>query len=210
MRVGEQDLPLFPLRSVLFPGSLLSLRVFEPRYMDLITRCLKTGEAFGAVLILSGREVRQAGTRTELAAVGCKARVLDCDMQTQGLLHVRCRGDGRFVLNSHESAELGLEIGCVHPMDDDPSAALDARHAAAAMALGQAIAALGAQRQHPFLPPYRLDVPGWVANRWAEILPIGVEAKQRLMELPDGTQRLDVVDRYLRQHGIVGPTPPTQ
>lgn len=207
MRVGEQGLPLFPLRSVLFPGGLLSLRVFEPRYMDLITRCLKTGDSFGVVLILAGSEIRQADVSLDLAAVGCRARVLDCDMQTPGLLHVRCKGEGRFVLRSHETVELGLEMGLVQPMEDDPSAPLDARHAAAAMALGQTIAALGAQRQHPFLPPYRLDVPGWVANRWSEILPISPEARQRLMELPDGTQRLDVVDRYLRQHGIVATAP---
>ncbi|OZB49783.1 MAG: hypothetical protein B7X31_08100 [Thiomonas sp. 13-66-29] len=210
MRDGEHGLPLFPLHSVLFPGGLLSLRVFEARYMDLMTRCLKTGDTFGVVLILSGSEVRQAAQSPDLAAVGCSARVLDCDMQEPGLLHVRCKGESRFVLRSHEPVELGLEMGRVQAMADDPPAPLEARHAAAAMALGRAIAALAAQRQQPFQPPYRLDLPGWVANRWAEILPISQEARQRLMELPDGTQRLEVVDRYLRQHGIVGLDPLAQ
>ena len=198
------ELPLFPLRSMLFPGGLLALRVFEARYMDLITRCLKSGEEFGVVLILDGHEVHEPGRTVRLAAVGCRARVLDVDMQQPGLLQVRCKGGGRFMLRSHAQGALGLETGRVQAMVDDPPAVLDARHAPAAMALGRAIAALDAQGQKPFLPPYRLDIPGWVANRWAEVLPIGQLARQRLMELPDGTQRLDVVERYLRQHGILG------
>ena len=207
---ATQDLPLFPLQSVLFPGGLLGLRVFEARYMDLITHCLKTGDEFGVVLILCGSEIGRPSADADLAAVGCRAKVLDCDMHDAGLLHVRCRGGSRFVLRSHETVALGLQVGRVHAMDDDPKATLEARHTGAAFALGRAIAALDLQRQKPFLPPYRMDMPGWVANRWAEILPIATEARQRLMELPDGTQRLDVVDRYLRQHGIVGESPPLQ
>ncbi|MBW4046693.1 MAG: peptidase S16 [Proteobacteria bacterium] len=197
------ELPLFPLRTVLFPGGLLALRVFEARYMDLVTRCLKTGEEFGVVLILDGNEVHEPGTTVRLAAVGCRARVLDVDMQQPGLLQVRCKGGGRFMLHSHAQGALGLQTGRIQATVDDLPAVLDARHVAAAMALGRAIAALDAQGQKPFLPPYRLDLPGWVANRWAEVLPIGQLARQRLMELPDGTQRLDVVQRYLRQHGIL-------
>ncbi len=205
-----QDLALFPLQSVLFPGGLLGLRVFEARYMDLITRCLKTGDEFGVVLMLSGHEVGQATGASDLAAVGCRAKVLDFDMHEAGLLQVRCKGGSRFVLRSHEPVALGLEMGRVQAMDDDPLATLNARHTGAAFALGRAIATLDAQQQKPFLPPYRLDVPGWVANRWAEILPIPAEARQRLMELADGTQRLDVVDHYLRQHGIIGKSQPLQ
>ena len=197
------ELPLFPLRSVLFPGGRLALRVFEARYMDLIARCLKRGEEFGAVLILDGLEVHEPGTTVRLAAVGCRARVLDVDTQQPGVLQVRCKGGGRFMLRSHAQGALGLETGSIEAMVDDPPAVLDARHAPAAIALGRAIAALDAQGQKPFWPPYRLDVPGWVANRWAEVLPVGQLARQRLMELPDGTQRLDVVDRYLRQHGLL-------
>ncbi len=211
MRVSViQELPLFPLQSVLFPGGLLGLRVFEARYMDLITRCLKTGDEFGVVLLLSGHEVGQAAGASDLAAVGCRAKVLDFDMHEAGLLQVRCKGGSRFVLRSHAPVALGLEMGSVQAMDDDPLATLNARHTGAAFALGRAIATLDAQQQKPFLPPYRLDVPGWVANRWAEILPISTEARQRLMELADGTQRLDVVDHYLRQHGIVGESQPLQ
>lgn len=205
-----QDLPLFPLQSVLFPGGLLGLRVFEARYMDLMTRCFKSGDEFGVVLLLSGHEVGPSAGAVDLAAVGCRAKVLDIDMHEAGLLQVRCKGGSRFVLRSHEPVALGLEVGLVQAMEDDPLATLSARHTEAALALGRAIATLDAHQHKPFLPPYRLDVPGWVANRWAEILPIAAQARQRLMELPDGAQRLDVVDRYLRQHGIVGESQPLQ
>ena len=155
MREGEHDLPLFPLHSVLFPGGLLGLRVFEARYMDLIARCLKTGDTFGVVLILSGSEVRQAAQSPDLAAVGCSARVLDCDMQEPGLLHVRCKGESRFVLRSHGPVALGLEMGRVQAMADDPPAPLEARHAAASMALGRAHR--GTRRATPATVPAALS-----------------------------------------------------
>jgi Lon protease-like protein len=69
--------------------------------------------------------------------------------------------------------------------------------------LANAIATLKAQNQVPFLQPYRFDKAGWVANRWCEILPISLAAKQKLMELSDPLVRLQLVDEFLRSKGVV-------
>mgnify|MGYP006172358211 CR=1 FL=1 len=54
------DLPLFPLQTVLFPGGLLPLKVFEARYLDLISHCLRTREPFAVVRIRQGAELAGA------------------------------------------------------------------------------------------------------------------------------------------------------
>jgi Lon protease-like protein len=69
--------------------------------------------------------------------------------------------------------------------------------------LANAIATLKQQGSEPFLKPFLFENSGWVANRWCEILPISVAAKQKLMELPDPQVRLQLVDEFLRTKGVV-------
>ena len=69
-------------------------------------------------------------------------------------------------------------------------------------ALAEAIAKLKQQGKEPFSTPYRLDDAGWVANRWCELLPVSLAAKQRLMELEDPVLRLSLVDGYLRDKQV--------
>ena len=78
-----------------------------------------------------------------------------------------------------------------------------ATHFATVEALSRAIASLRDQGLQPFAEPYRLDDAGWVANRWCELLPISLAAKQNLMALPDAAARLGLVDSYLRDKGVV-------
>ena len=88
-----QSLPLFPLHTVLVPGAALALRVFEPRYLDLVRDCGRNGSGFGVCLILDGREV---GAPATPAAFGTEARIEDFDTGPDGLLHLRLRGERRF------------------------------------------------------------------------------------------------------------------
>ena len=90
---ATQELPLFPLRTVLFPGGLLPLRIFEPRYVDMVGRCMRNGEVFGVVLIESGAET--AGP-VDTAMVGTTARIVDFQTLPDGLLGLLCRGEQRF------------------------------------------------------------------------------------------------------------------
>ncbi len=195
-------LPLFPLQTVLFPGGLLRLKVFEARYLDLMSDCLRNATSFGVVCLLQGSEVGAAAARFE--AVGVLATLIDVDAEQPGILQVQCRGGQRVSLRSPRQRDDGLWLADATALPDDPPIAVPAELAATADALRQAIASLASQDQHPFQPPHRLEDASWVADRWCEILPISLAAKQRLMVLDEPLLRLKLVDEYLRGKGIVG------
>jgi Lon protease-like protein len=118
----RKSVPLFPLQTVLFPGSLLPLRIFEARYMDMAKDCLKTGNPFGVCLIREGEEV---GAPAVPEPVGCLARIADCDMEELGILKVRAEGLERFRIVDSRVGANGLivgEIESLHPEPDAPDA----------------------------------------------------------------------------------------
>ena len=197
------ELSLFPLQAVLFPDGLLTLKVFEARYLDLIGSCVRDGQPFGVVALHQGAEVRKASEAVAFETIGTMAELIDVDSAQAGILQVRCRGTQRFEVKSRRQQSDGLWIAQVETLPDDDSAApAEALHETV-KGLANAIATLKAQGSVPFLQPYRFDDAGWVANRWCEILPISLAAKQKLMELPDATVRLQLVDEFLRSKGVV-------
>lgn len=198
-----EPLPLFPLRSVLFPGGLLPLRVFEARYLDLVSDCLRERQPFGVVALKKGSEVKTAGAPVELEAVGCLAELIDVDAAQPGILAVRCRGTQRFRSSNTRQRDDGLWVTDAEllPGDEDvlPSEGL----VGSAKGLANAIATLKQQGSALFLEPYHFDQAGWLANRWCELLPIPLAAKQKLMELDDPLVRLKLVDDFLKSKGVV-------
>ena len=198
------ELPLFPLQSVLFPGGLLQLKVFEARYLDLISRCLRERSAFGVVCLSQGSEVRGGSDRPRIEGVALLAHLQEVDAEQSGILLVRCVGGQRVQLGTTwQRDDDGLWLATAQARADDQPAEVPQDLQASARALGQAIGSLAAQDHHPFGRPYRLEDAGWVANRWCEILPISVEAKYRLMVLGDPLLRLKRVDEFLRGRGMV-------
>jgi Lon protease-like protein len=200
--VTARELALFPLQSVLFPGALLPLRVFEARYLDLVGRCLRENAMFGVVCLRQGREVDRSGVHFEQQ--GVMARIGDVDAEQAGILRVRCTGSQRFAIEgaARQQAD-GLWLADVSLLPDDEAVAPDTALLPTVKALASAIGALREQGSTPFIEPYRFDDAGWVANRWCEILPIPLAAKQRLMMLPEPQLRLRLVDEYLRGKGVV-------
>lgn len=198
-----RELPLFPLQTVLFPGGLLSLKVFEARYLDLIATCLREGRPFGVVTLRSGGETRKDTRAVSFETTGVMAEVLDADSAQPGILLVRCRGTHRFEVRSQRQEADGLWIATTEPVDDDEIVAPRETLLDTVRGLANAIASLKAQASEPFLHPYHFEQAGWVANRWCEILPISNAAKQKLMELPDPQVRLQLVDEFLRGKGVV-------
>lgn len=195
-------LALFPLQTVLFPGGLLALKVFEARYLDLMSACLRESGAFGVVALRSGDAVGTAAG-VEFESIGTKAELIDVDGEQPGILRVRCRGMQRFSLHSATRQTDGLWTAPVQTIEDDEHCAPGDSVAATVRGLESALAALEASGNAPFLEPYRFDDAGWVANRWCEILPLSLAAKQRLMALPDAQLRLQLVDEFLRGKGVV-------
>ena len=196
------ELPLFPLRSVLFPGASLPLKVFEARYLDLIGRCMREETSFGVVCLIEGKDHSRDGVRFEHG--GVLARIDEVDAEQAGILQVRCTGTERFSIDGepHQQTD-GLWLADVNRLAEDEVLAPEAALLPTVKALANAIGALRAQRNTPFVEPFQFDDAGWVANRWCEILPISLAAKQRLMMLPEPQMRLRLVDEYLRGKGVV-------
>jgi Lon protease-like protein len=198
-------LPLFPLGTVLFPQGLLPLKIFEARYLDLMTHCLRTGQPFGVVTLSQGAEAqgRTAGDPVRFEHEGCLAELIDCDSPQAGILQVRCRGLQRFTVTQVRQAPDGLWRADAVLQPADPVESPRADFQACVAALQRAIDTLQSRDQVPFLTPHALDDAGWVANRWCEILPIPLPTRHKLMMLPDPHARLQLVDGFLRRHGIV-------
>lgn len=208
------SLPLFPLGTVLYPGGLLPLRIFEVRYLDMIRKCHKTGAPFGVVALTQGSEVRKPqdgpsgdGFATEVfSAVGTLATITSFSVPQPGLMVIRCIGAQRFEIFNREKLKHGLWIADVTRLDDDQDVKVPDDLRGTANALGKLIKTLQERavppEQMPLEPPYRLDDCGWVANRWCELLPMPVALKQRLMELDNPLVRLELVSDILEKTGI--------
>jgi Lon protease-like protein len=202
-----EALPLFPLRTVLFPLGLLPLKIFEARYTDMVSRCLRQRQPFGVVCLKQGAEVRAETTGqepTQFEAIGTLASIDDLDSAQAGILHIRCRGGQRFELDGPAQRQAdGLWLGSAETLPDDLPGLPAPACLGSVEALARAITQLQAQGEQPFAKPYRLDDAGWVANRWCELLPLPLPAKQMLMALPDAATRLSLVHRFLTEQGVV-------
>lgn len=195
--------PLFPLQAVLFPGGLLRLKVFEARYLDLMSECLREKRAFGVVALRKGSEAGRRAGAIEFETIGTLAELIDVDGDQPNVLQVRCRGTQRFELHAPTQRADGLWLAETTLWADDPALAPSAALHDTVRGLASAIAALKNSSGAPFLEPYRFDDAAWVGNRWCEILPIPQAAKQKLMELTDPMVRLQLVDDFLRSKGVV-------
>jgi Lon protease-like protein len=205
-------LPLFPLGTVLFPGGLLPLRIFEVRYLDMISRAHKAGTPFGVVMLTAGGEVRQReeageGFVTEsFETTGTLAHIEWLDRPQAGLILMRCRGGQRFRLKHKSCSPHGLWQGDVELIDQDPAVPVPAELSHAATLLArmlkgwQAIAEPGAVLPVP--PPYALDDCAWLANRWCELLPLDGTQAYRLMKLDNPLLRLEIVADELQRFGV--------
>jgi Lon protease-like protein len=175
---------------VLFPGGRLPLRIFEHRYMEMAKACLKDGSAFGVCLIREGNEV---GTPAVPASVGTLAKIMTWDMPQLGVLHVIARGEQRFRIRSRRVQPDGLARASVEVLGEEHDAAVPPAFSSCVKLLERVIG------EHPELleRPHRLDSCAWVSARLAELLPLPLETKQRLLELDDARARLERLQAVL-------------
>lgn len=193
--------PLFPLSHGVFPDGLLQLQIFEVRYLDLIRRCQREAKPFGVPWLTEGHEVQVPGHVPALAAVGCMVEVTEVVEVQPALLAVSCRGLQRFRLLDHQPGTYGVWYGEVELLPEDKPVGIPPELQALADRLGQLIAKaqkLGREQDLTLFPPYRLDECGWVANRWAEWLPLTMEDKVALLSCDDPLQRLRQLAERLR------------
>ncbi len=193
------NVPIFPLNTVLFPGGLLPLRVFEARYMDMTRDCLKASRPFGVCLIQEGSEV---GAPAVPEPVGCLASILDWDMQQAGILNLKTHGGQRFRILEREAGAQGLISASVEIIGPEAGGAVPDEFAACARLLEMVVADQG---KPVFAEPHAFDDAAWVGYRLSEILPVPLLAKQKLLELTDSLARLSILQRFLESRGLAKP-----
>ncbi len=198
---------LFPLGNALFPDGLLHLRVFEVRYLDMVRRCQAAGEPFGVVMLLEGREVRSPQATETLADVGTLARIDACETLMPGLLALRCTGTARIRVGQTAVEKFGLWMGDATLLAADAPEPIPAELQPSADALGKFIVSLQREQlpaeRWPLAAPFRLDECGWVADRWAELLPLTPIDKCELLAELDPQTRLARIQERLQAQGLI-------
>lgn len=181
-----EPLGLFPLHTVLVPGASLGLRVFEPRYLDLVRDCGRAGKGFGVCLILDGDEV---GAPASAAAYGTEALIEDFGSDDDGLLTLQVRGARRFHTQRVRVRDNGLQVADVEWCDPDPGDAVRPEHSLLVTLLERLIERIGGEHAHA--PKAQFDDAAWVGWRLAELLPLQDAQRQALLQIDDPHQRLD-------------------
>lgn len=198
MNADNELIPLFPLRSVLFPGGRLPLQIFEQRYIDLVSHCMKTDTGFGVCLVTKGEEVIQPGTRQQVSRVGMYARIVDWDKLPNGLLGITVEGQRKFTVMDCWARDDKLLMGSVAWAAEDY--------------LGQDVLPITQEQEglvdllkdlmaHPLIESLGLEMDyadqrqlGW---RLAELLPVPAHHKQQLLEINNTAERLREIENLV-------------
>ena len=196
--VETRRIPLFPLSTVLFPGSILPLKIFEQRYLDMAAACLKENSPFGVCLIEKGSEI---GVAAQPHAVGTLATIGHWEMEQLGILMITAHGSRRFrIIESTVGANNQVEASVELLVESGPTPLPPERQRLLPL-LRRVVADLGSER----LPePHRYDEAEWVGYRISDFLPIQNLAKQKLLELDDPLARLEILEKYLDQRKLLG------
>jgi Lon protease-like protein len=193
------SLPLFPLDIVMCPGGLLPLRLFESRYLDMVKNCLRNDSSFAVVAVLPEGTTDPKGN-FPFANVGTVFKIIDADVDTVGLMLIRCVGQHRVRIESFDQQADGLIIGQVTDIPNDIELPIPDELHITREVLTQLLEKLIAQNTHPDklpIKPYQVNDTAWVANRWVELLDLPLLEKQRLMQLDSPVVRLELIQDIL-------------
>ncbi len=194
--IETRSIPLFPLNTVLFPGGVQPLKVFEQRYLDMTAACMKANQPFGICLIEQGKEVGQAATPH---AIGTLAHIGDWEMEQLGILMMAVSGGQRFrILETRLLENQQLEAS-VELLIETQVSLPESRQRLLPL-LRRVLSDIGTQRMPE---PHRYDDAAWVGYRLTEILPVQALAKQKLLELEDPLIRLEILEKFLDQRKLL-------
>ena len=179
-----EAMPVFALNTVLYPEGPLPLRIFEPRYVDMVSDRLRRDAPFIVALIRSGREVGGGATTH---SIGTLARIVDWNRQDDGLLGIVGLGGRRVKLLDTETRPDGLCVATARMLEDEPAATVPDEHRKLAALLRGVLDQL--ESRYRFVNP-RYDDASWVGYRLSELLPMPLARKQHLLEVEDPLFRL--------------------
>ncbi|MGA9856126.1 MAG: LON peptidase substrate-binding domain-containing protein [Gammaproteobacteria bacterium] len=189
------EIPLFPLNTVLFPGGPLTLRIFETRYLDMVSDCLKRERGFGVCLIEKGSETGPAHTYT----VGTLARIRDWSNGSDGLLNILALGSQRFRMTRVRTQHNGLNTAEVEWLPQEPTMPLPD----SAQPLAELLQQILAQVQERYAQvTCAYEDASWVGYRLAEMLPLPIAQRQYLLEISDARMRLDIIGTLISAQAV--------
>ncbi len=189
------EIPVFPLNTVLFPGGVLGLKVFETRYLDMAARCLREQTPFGVSLAQADE-----GGLAVPHAIGTLAEIRHADMEQAGLLLLTVQGGRRFRIESTQRAADGLLVARVSLLAESPQMAVPATRQRLLPFLVRVVSDLGKDKVPE---PHNWDDAAWVGYRLAEAMPVQNLAKQKLLELDNPLARLEILEKYLEQKKLI-------
>ncbi len=198
---SSMELPLFPLKTVLFPGGVLPLKIFEQRYLDMAAERFKADQPFGICLLTAGEEVSGTGQEpVAFAPIGTLAHTRSWDMPQLGILHLGIQGGQRFQVKSHQAKSDGLILAQVQLIAAEPQPRITEAQEPLAKLLELLMSRIGEER---FGSERKFEDASWVSYRLAEILPLRASIKQNMLEVNDCEVRLRVLEQYLKHEGLL-------
>ena len=186
----REDLPIFPLRTILFPDSKLPLRIFEPRYIDMVSRSMREDSEFGIILSREGSDPKMFETYD----TGTLAKIIDWDQGGDGLLGITTIGTQKFQLKELNKQEDGLNIGTIERLEKegDYKPLKEFTHLVELLqAILDDVNIYGDDEKN-------FDSASWISYRFAEILPLRVEDKQKCLEIDDPIIRLNFLEPLIK------------
>ena len=187
---NTEDLPIFPLRTILFPDSKLPLRIFEPRYIDMVSRCMREDSEFGIILSRESTDPKMFETYD----TGTLAKIIDWDQGEDGLLGITTIGTQKFRLKGLNKQEDGLNIGAIEriEIEGDYKPTKEFKHLVELLqAILDDVNIYGDDEKN-------FDSAAWISYRFAEILPLRIEDKQKCLEIDDPIIRLNFLEPLIK------------
>ena len=186
------QIPLFPLNVVLFPEGELKLRIFEPRYIDMVSDCLRNDTGFGVCLIQEDKDMSKSA---DFFSMGTYAKIIDWSQMKDGLLAIVIKGEKRFRVNSHKSSKNNLRVGEIDWLSDD-----DNPMPASYQNFSDLLKEIVVRYELPIgNMPDRFDEANWVSERLAELLPFDLSIKQEILEMNSASNRFEYMETLLKK-----------
>lgn len=193
---NNYSLPIFPLHSVICPSGLMRLRIFEPRYLDMVKSCLRNKTAFCIVAAVPEKIVKSDGN-LPFASIGTLMNINNADVTTVGLMMIDCIGQHRIKIHSFTQQTDGLVIGNLSDISNDLEVPIPDDLKIVSSQLQRLIESFSNQGvlpdEVPIVKPYQYNDASWVSNRWVELLDLPLLEKQRLMQLDSPIVRLELI-----------------
>jgi Lon protease-like protein len=189
----NHTIPLFPLNTVVFPGGVQPLRIFEQRYLTMIKQAIADNTAFGICAIREGTET---GSPALPYTIGTLVHVTDWDMPQNGILHIDTLAQERFVVRNTRTDSSGLITGTVESVSPESAVAIPDDLELAVEILRHIVDEYG--NAH-FPTPHAFDNAVWVGYRLSEVLPLKLSIKQDLLEMNDSVTRLRILTEFLKK-----------